>query len=264
LDVDALRRFRQEWKDGPRSARKKLERLRSFFKFALEAGWIASSPALATKAPVDRDEPTMPLDDEELEKVYGGLKDFMAQRRAAARGQASGSDHLDRLKPLLLLLEYTGLRIIDAVTLNTRNVIDGRVMLRARKNRAEINIPLPAEVLTELQSLDRYDGGFYFWTGEGKPETAAGNYRRTLRDFGRHCEVPDLHPHRLRDTFAVRLLQSGVSLDRTARALGDRSVRVVEKHYAPWIKSRQDELDKDIKATWAVGSNPRARLVRVK
>jgi hypothetical protein len=39
---------------------------------------------------------------------------------------------------------------------------------------------------------------------------------------------------------------------------------VVEKHYAPWIKSRQDELDKDIKATWAVGSKPRTRLVRVK
>jgi integrase len=264
LDVDALRKFRQEWKDGPRSARKKLERLRTFFKFALEAGWIASNPALAIKPPVDRGDPTMPLDDDELEKIHGRLGEFIAQRRTAARGQASASDHLDRLQALLLLLEHTGLRIIDAVTLNTRNVIDGRVILRARKNRGEINLPLPAEVLTELQSFHRYNGGCYFWTGEGKPETAAGNYRRTLRDLGRHCEAPDLHPHRLRDTFAVRLLQNGVTLDRVARALGDSSVRVVEKHYAPWIKSRQDELDKDIRATWAAGSEPRKRLVRVK
>lgn len=264
FDVDALREFRQQWKDGPRSAKKKLERLRTFFKFASESGWVPSNPALAIKPPVDRGEPTMPLDDEELEKIYGNLEDFITQRRANARGQASGSDHLDRLKALLLLLEHTGLRITDAVTLRSRNVINGRVMLYAQKNRGEINLPLPPEVLSELQSCDRYSGEFYFWTGEGKPETAAGNYRRTLRDLGSHCEVPDLHPHRLRDTFAVRLLQSEVTLDRVARALGDRSVRVVEKHYAPWIKSRQDELDEDIKATWAVGSKPRTRLVRVK
>ncbi len=264
LDVNELREFRQRWKDGPRSARKKLERLRSFFKFAVESGWVRSNPALAIKPPVHRGEPTMPLDDDELEKIYGGLEGFVNERRSTARGQASGSHHLDRLKALLLLLEHTGLRITDAVTLRSRNVVAGRLVLYAQKNRAEINLPLPPEVLAELQSFKRYSDEFYFWSGAGKPETAAGNYRRTLRDLGDYCGVPDLHPHRMRDTFAVRLLQSGVTLDRVARALGDRSVRVVEKHYAPWIKSRQDELDKDIQATWTVGPKGRPRLVRVK
>jgi integrase len=68
----------------------------------------------------------------------------------------------------------------------------------------------------------------------------------------------------MRDTFAVRLLQGGATLDRVARALGNRSVRIVEKHYAPWIKSRQDELDKDVIATWSAGAKPRQRLIRVK
>ena len=118
--------------------------------------------------------------------------------------------------------------------------------------------------MVELVSLTQYRGHLYFWTGEGKPETAAGNYRRTLRDLGDYCKVPDLHPHRFRDSFAVRLLQGGVALDRVARAPGNRSVRIVERHYAPWIKSRQDELDKDVQATWNVGSKLRPRLVRVK
>jgi integrase/recombinase XerD len=264
LDVDVLRRFRERWKDGPLAAKKKLERLRSFFRFAAESKWIRDNPAVAVKPPLLHENPTQPLDDDELEKIYATLPHFIAERKAAARGQATGSDHLDRLKALLLLLEHTGLRIVDAVQLGTRQVLNGRLLLRAQKNQGEINLPIPPKVLAELQGLSPQEPGLFFWSGEGKPETAAGNYRRTLRDLGGYCGVSNLHPHRLRDTFAVRLLQNGAPLDRVARALGNRSVRVVERHYAPWIKSRQDELDVDVKATWGSGSNPRRRLVRVK
>jgi integrase/recombinase XerD len=265
IDVDVLRDFRQRWKDAPLAARKKLERLRAFFRFALEGGWVSSNPALAIKPPLLHDNPTMPLDDEELEKIYSKLAEFIAERRATAHGQATGSDHLDRLRALLLVLEHSGLRIIDAIQLNSRQILDGRLVLRAQKNQGDVNLPVPPHVLAELESLRTNERHlFFFWSGEGKPETATGNYRRTLRALGEYCKVADLHPHRFRDTFAVRLLQSGATLDRVARALGNRSVRVVERHYAPWIKSRQDELDKDVKATWSGGSKTRPRLVRVK
>ncbi len=264
LDGDVLRDFRQQWKDAPLAGRKKLERLRAFFRFANEAGWVSSNPALAIKPPLLHDNPTMPLDDDELEKIHGKLPGFVAERKAAARGQAATSDHVERLKALLLVLEHTGLRIIDAVQLSSRQILESRLLLRAQKNQGDINLPLPDEVMVELRSLTPYGGHLFFWTGEGKPETATGNYRRTLRDLGEYCKVPDLHPHRFRDSFAVRLLQGGATLERVARALGNRSVRIVEKHYAPWIKSRQDELDKDVQATWNVGSKRRPRLVRVK
>ena len=264
LDVDALRAFRQEWKDAPLAARKKLERLRSFFRFAHEAGWIPSNPALAVKPPLDPQTPTLPLDDDELDRISQHLPIFISERKSAARGHAAASDHLGRLQALLLILEHTGLRIIDAVQLGTRHILGGRLVLRARKNQGEVNLPLPEAVLTELKALTPYRSGQYFWTGEGKPETAAGNYRRTFRSLGAGCKVTDLHPHRFRDTFAVRLLQTGATLDRVARALGNRSIRIVEKHYAPWIKSRQDELDNDIKSTWPSATEKRARLVRVK
>ena len=264
FDVDALREFRQGWKDGPLAARKKLERLRAFFRFGVDGGWVSSNPALAIKPPLQEDNPTLPLDDDELDKIHGNLKAFVSQRKGAARGPAADSDHLDRLKALLIVLEHSGLRIVDAVSLSTQNIVNGRLVVRAQKNQGDINLPMPPEVLGELGKLRRYRDQFYFWSGEGKPETAAGNYRRTLRDLGEFCGVADLHPHRFRDSFAVRLLQSGANLDRVARALGNRSVRVVERHYAPWIQSRLDELDKDVVATWSGGAKPRPRLVRVK
>src|SRR5579871_2208683 len=66
LDVDGLREFRQRWKDAPLTARKSLERLRASFRFAQEAGWVTSNPALPIKPPLLHDKPTLPLDDEEL------------------------------------------------------------------------------------------------------------------------------------------------------------------------------------------------------
>ena len=51
LTSSMLREFRAEWKDGPLSSSKKLERLRAFFRFAQESKWIDENPALKLKAP---------------------------------------------------------------------------------------------------------------------------------------------------------------------------------------------------------------------
>jgi len=42
------------------------------------------------------------------------------------------------------------------------------------------------------------------------------------------------HAHRFRDTFAVELLLAGVPLERVSILLGHTSVKITEKHYAPW------------------------------
>jgi len=57
--------------------------------------------------------------------------------------------------------------------------------------------------------------------------------------------------HRLRDTFAVDLLQKGVPLEEVSKLLGHTSIKTTEKHYAAWIKGRQDRLDSLVMGTWA-------------
>jgi hypothetical protein len=39
----------------------------------------------------------MPLDDDALEKIHEKLPEFVTERKAAARGQAATSDHVERL-----------------------------------------------------------------------------------------------------------------------------------------------------------------------
>jgi integrase len=59
------------------------------------------------------------------------------------------------------------------------------------------------------------------------------------------------HAHRFRDTFSVGLLKSGVSLDMVSVLLGHSSVRITEKHYAPWVQSRQIALEKAVQKIWS-------------
>ena len=63
-----------------------------------------------------------------------------------------------------------------------------------------------------LRDLPLLGGKYrFFYTGAGKISTATGNARRTFRKLFKLAKVQDAHPHRFRDTFAVRLLNSGTS-----------------------------------------------------
>jgi integrase len=57
-----------------------------------------------------------------------------------------------------------------------------------------------------------------------------------------------------RDTFAVEMLLAGVPIDQVSILLGHASVRVTEKHYSPWVRARQDQLEKSVQAAWLLRS----------
>jgi integrase/recombinase XerD len=53
-----------------------------------------------------------------------------------------------------------------------------------------------------------------------------------------------------RDTFAVELLLAGVPIDQVSLLLGHSSTKITEKHYAPFVKARQEQLESSVKAAW--------------
>ena len=52
------------------------------------------------------------------------------------------------------------------------------------------------------------------------------------------------------DAFAVDLLEKGVPLGGSFKALGHESIKTTERSYAKWVKGRQDRLNALVTATW--------------
>lgn len=50
--------------------------------------------------------------------------------------------------------------------------------------------------------------------------------------------------------FAISLLLRGAELPNVSILLGHSSIRVTERHYSPWIKARQEQLEADVRRTW--------------
>ncbi len=153
-----------------------------------------------------------------------------------------------RLKALVLLLRYSSLRIRDAVTLPRKRVQGDKLFLFTAKTGTPVYCPLPPIVMNALNAIP--DSTYYFWTGLSKPKSAVGDWQRSLKRLFELGGVPDAHAHRFRDIFSVELLLAGVLIERVSILLGHQSVRITEKHYAPWVKARQEQLEADVRRTW--------------
>jgi integrase/recombinase XerD len=235
LDIDALRNFRATWPNKNESARVKLGNLKSFLRFCHESGWIQNNPAAKLKHGKVQDPVIEPLTSEEFSKI--------AEEAGKARKNAT------RLKALVLLMRFTGLRIRDAVTLRKSAVENGRLFLRMAKTGLGVYCPLPPEVVQALSAFKSET--YYFWSGHSKPKSAVGDYQRALRTVFEHAKVPRAYPHLFRHTFATQLLQDGVSLETVAMLLGHGTTKITLKHYSHWVKARQDRLEEEVKKSWA-------------
>ena len=93
-----------------------------------------------------------------------------------------------------------------------------------------------------------------FWSGQGKRESVPCHWQMRLKKIFDLAQVSkgqrNAVSHRFRDTFAVELLLAGVPIERVSILLGHQSVRVTERHYNPWVRSRQEQLEADVASAW--------------
>jgi integrase len=235
-DLELVRRFRQTWQDKGNTVVKKMERLRAFFRFAVDSEWIVKNPAAKMKSPYVKPTPTLPFTQEEMVSILAACDRHQGNKK--------------RIRALVLLLRYSGLRIGDAVRLARDRIVDGRLFLYTQKTGVPVLCPLPDFVSTALDSFTPMNNTYYFWSGESSRDGVARTYMGRLAKIFKLADVKGGHAHRFRDTFATELLLAGVPLERVSVLLGHSSVKVTEKHYSPWVRARQEQLEADVKATW--------------
>jgi integrase/recombinase XerD len=244
LDIEVLDEFRCQWKDGPQTAAKKLERLRAFFRFAQRRKWISENPASELKAPKYIQRPTMPFTEDEVKRILAAVDLYIEQTAS------NGLENAHRIRAMVLLLRYTGMRISDVVALEACRIKGNRLLLYTQKTGVPVHTVLPQFVVSTLESTPRKSERHFFWSGEGKLESVVRSWQTRLRKLFLLASVKG-HPHRFRDTLAVGLLLAGIPIERVAVLLGHQSVRVTEKHYSPWVYARQKQLEADLESAWA-------------
>jgi integrase len=182
--------------------------------------------------------PTLPFTDEEMRQVMAAVEIYP--------DVPPGRRH--EVKTFLNVLRFTGLRIGDAVTLSRDRINDGMIFIYSHKTGVPVRCPLPGYVEEDLAQV-RASSRFLFYSGECKNKSAVGHWQRTLKRVFKDAMVGQGHAHRFRTTFAVNLLTRGVSLEDVAALLGN-SVKIAERHYAPFVKVRADRLADQVRRTF--------------
>jgi len=248
---DIMAAFRESWPWSARTANPMVERLRQFFDFCGPNGrrWIDHNPALALKLAKVNDSPTLPYTPEEIEKMLWGCEIYSTAGKYR-------SNNRKRMRAMVLLQRWSGLSIMDAATLERSRLNDeNQLMLYRAKTGEPVFVELPPDVAAELGALESPNPKYFFWSGEGRKESAVKvwdeSYTTLFRIAGIEKKGNNNTSHRMRDTFAIEFLNAGGELHELQMLLGHSSIRTTERHYAPWVKSRQKRLSEAVRRTWA-------------
>jgi integrase/recombinase XerD len=235
---------------------KEWERLRNFFKFAHEFGWIERNPTVGFKRFKHEGEPKEPFTDDEMQDILRAAD----RRIARAIGPQAKANAL-RLRALVLLLRFSGLRIGDAVRMETSFLVNGTLRVHTQKTGSDVFIELPPEVAKALDSIPLKSNKHWFWSGTSGRD---GEYKKSQESETKHWQMRILGllreagielvagstAHRFRHTFAQAHLANGGSMEDLSRLLGHTSIKVTEKYYAKWSVARQKRASEALRRTW--------------
>ena len=268
IRVRDLEAFRATWTDGPLARKKKQERIVGFFYYCARMGWISQNPARLLGRIKATEPPTDYFPKEEFDRIVDATYVYQPKGWTECRNQPT------RLRVLIWLMRWSGLAIRDAVTLERSRLNDANELLLYRaKTGNPVYVPLPDHVAEALRTVPpgpKPNPRYFFWSGNGSPKSVVGNWQRSFR---RLFDIADIrredqerkrcHPHMFRDTFAVEMLLAGVPLDQVSILLGHKSIKITEKHYAPWVKARQEQLAASVRRAWQL-AEPTQKPKRVR
>ena len=226
LDIEQLAAYRATWRLGPRTAAHLTEILRTLFHFAVAQKMVSDNPAVNLALPNTKLKPTLPFTQEQMAKIIIAADD-------------------EPTLAFIYVMRYAGLRIGDATMLATTALQDDKLHLYTAKTGQPVRVPLPAYVVKTLRSIPHVNPNHFFWSGNSTVQGATAIWRKRVAAVLTKAAVRG-HCHMFRDTFAVELLQAGVSLENVSILLGHSNIKVTQQHYAPWVLQRQEQLEREI------------------
>lgn len=212
-NVGDIRRWLATLDGAPSSTQRRLGCLRTFFRWAMREGLVERSPAERLRAPrVTRPRPRV-LEVDEAHRLAEGTQNL---RDRAIVEVAYGSG--------LRVSELAGLDVGD-VDMN-----NGTVTVRAGKGRKDRVVPLGAKGCEAVGNwLEGRSDGPLFTNRHGRRISVRGLYD-IVRNRSLVQDLPGVHPHALRHSFATHLLGGGADIRAIQEMLGHASLSTTARY----------------------------------
>jgi len=218
---------------------------KTFSKWAFRTDLIEADPSAKLKSLPSEHNQVQPLTQGEM------------QRLLAATDNCGFSPEIAyRVKTVILLMRWSGLACMDAVTVRRDALGDDNNLTRRRnKTNVEVFVPLPPAVAEMLRVLTNDHPDYFFWNPERIKKTSivcefAVLLRKVFNKAGVSHSKEEMLSHRFRHAFAVEMLLAGVPIERVSKLLGHKTTRTTEKFYSAWVKERQRKLEAEVKDAW--------------
>jgi len=199
----------------PKTVSRKLNAVKTFFRYLLSEGYLAKDPSLAVAHP--KIETSLPKYLSPLQ--YRALRDVVREDR--------------RVAAIIELILQTGIRISEVANLKLENIKPDKLIVEAYATQAERTIPLnisaKEEVDKYLKERPKTDSPYLFVSKNGKP-LAVRNIRAAIDRYMQKAEITGYSVNDLRTTFIIQNLKAGVDLVLLSQVAGHKRLSTTERY----------------------------------
>jgi integrase/recombinase XerC len=230
IDKKLLRRFFSELLEGGaarKSVRRKLAAVRSFFKFLVRRGILASNPAALLIPPKIEKRLPVFIDEKAMQRL------FSLQNRTTVEGLRDAA--------ILEMFYGTGIRLSELIGLRFRDIdLNNSTIKVSGKGAKQRIVPIGGPAITALSSYFERRGELMksdtpvedkdvlFLTKHGRRMYPKGVNNIVSRFIAQVSEVEQKSPHVLRHTFATHMLDRGADLRAVKELLGHESLSTTQ------------------------------------
>lgn len=232
-DLESFRDTLLAEKYTPKSVSRKLNAVKTFFRWMIADGVLTTDPSEHVAHP----------------KIEISAPKFLSPLEYRALRDVARTDN--RIAAIIELVLQTGMRISEVASLKLENVKDNEVKVEAYATQPERTIPLNRAA---KEALDAYlairpksDSHYVFVSKNAKP-LAVRNIRAAIGRYVQKAELPDYSVNDLRTTFIVENLKAGVDLVLLSQVAGHKRLSTTERYLGlagvnePGKKQQLEEL----------------------